>query len=175
MNFIIDNIETITIVISLINILFIILKWYNDRPRLEFYENDDRLFFFKETHPSEFNYLNSTCIVFYYVKIANLSYLPCFISSFTLHVEGYNSVKFDSRIRIRDDYPINGNFSLHGDNFLKMPLNIPPLGYTEGYIIFPYTDQYIEDRINVEIVVKTSRKEYTIYDQIERLSSNYHL
>lgn len=172
-NFIVENITLITLGISLINIAITIIKWYNDRPRLKFCENYNMRTFFVRSSPSAFHYSKSECIVFYYIKIANLSHNPCTINFFQLNVEGYDSTESSKRVAIRDKYQISSEFGIDKRMCLELPLTIPPLRYTEGYVVFPYCKQmYAGDKIDAQIIVNTSKKNYTIYDQIKRSSTN---
>lgn len=104
-------------------------------------------------------------------KIANLSDLPCTISECTLSVDGYAESISSLRVNIRESYEVNDTYSISNRMCLSLPLTIPPLGYAEGFIVFPFGPSYKEDILHVEFMAKTARKDFMIYDTIKRYSS----
>ena len=173
MNIIINNIAFISLIISLINITMSLYNWYNSRPRLIFYPTDNMKSGYKETTPSEFYYKNSHCIVFYYVKIANNSSHPCTISEFVLYSDNYDSSVSSSRVEIRERYTLNSNSGIFGKHCIQLPVTIPPFGYLEGFVVFPYGPLYSQDTVNIDVEVRTSRKTFHMYDTLTRYPTEF--
>ncbi len=177
---IISNVAFLSLIISLINIVITIYKWYYSRPHVEFYATDNMLSGFRASTPNEYSYRDSKCIAFYYVKIANLSDLPCTISECTLFVDGYKPSISSARVEIRSFYDINSihNTDCNGLHIveqhiskklcLQLPLTIPPLGYAEGFIVFPFCPEYKEDSLDIEFVAKSARKDFLVYGKLNR-------
>lgn len=166
-----NDIALISLIISFVNITITLYNWHYRRPRLEFYPTQNMLNGFKASSPEEYLYYKSHCIAFYYVKIANLSDLPCTISECTLSVDGYAESISSLRVNIRESYEVNDTYSISNRMCLSLPLTIPPLGYAEGFIVFPFGPSYKEDILHVEFTAKTARKDFMIYDTIKRYSS----
>ncbi len=106
--------------------------------------------------------------------------LPCTISECTLFVDGYKPSISSARVEIRSFYDINSihNTDCNGLHIveqhiskklcLQLPLTIPPLGYAEGFIVFPFCPEYKEDSLDIEFVAKSARKDFLVYDKLNR-------
>ena len=163
-----NYISLISLIISFINIAITLYNCYYKRPRLKFYPAHNMLNGFKISTPEEFSYCKSHCIVFYYVKIANLSDLPCTVSECILSVNGYDKTISSLRVDIRKSYKVKDTYNISDRMCLRLPLTIPPLGYAEGFIVFPFGPSYKEDILRVKFTAKTARKDFVIYDTIKR-------
>lgn len=181
MSWIIDNIALISLILSIINIGITLYNWYYRRPRLEFYD-DGQMHYFRPTNREELCYKNSKCIVFYNIKIANLSDMPCTISRFSLECNGYAETYYRSNTQVLHKYVIYKNPSnlqyayINGDRVIKMPCTIPPLGYAEGILVFPYAPMYKEDEITATVTAYTARKPfYTsgLIRNVEKISPDH--
>lgn len=168
MNWIIENISFISLILALINIFITLYNWYFKRPRLEFY-NDGKQHFYITSTKEHRCYIGSKSIVFFYLKIANLSDLPCTISEFSLVVENKAPIYQRSNTIILEQYTLfqsdNNRSKLHsiyipGKDIIKLPCTIPPLGYVEGYAIFPYAPEYKNVRMFAKLTAKTARKNF---------------
>lgn len=169
---IIANIVVINLILAVINISIAVHNWYRSRPKLVFYPNDKMLNIYKYSNPSEYRYSHSECIVFYYVKIFNNSSSPCSIGEFVLSVEGYEDTVFSSRVSIREKYPFQDSGGIYGSSCITMPLTIPPYGYCEGYLVFPFAPKYRETRIFCEVSTSATRKKFTTSGFIEHFRNN---
>lgn len=168
MNWIIQNIGFISLVIAIINIVITIFNWYSRRPRLVFYDSgvEDC---YMVSGKNERCYLNSKSVVFFYVKIANLSDMPCTISEFSLDIEGYPTIFYRTSTVVLDRYYLyhkdnvfNGvqDVTVKKEDIIPLPCTIPPLGYVEGHAVFPYGSDYDGKRLFVELTAKTARKDF---------------
>ncbi|MCC8160083.1 MAG: hypothetical protein LIO53_01985 [Oscillospiraceae bacterium] len=173
MNIIIDNIALIGLIFSLVNICVTLYSWYFSRPRLEFYPNDNMFNIYKSSTRTEYGYEKSVCIAFYYIKVSNLSDKPCTISTFTLSACGYDDSESSKRVRIRKKYAISSSVNIAARMCIEMPLILPPLGYAEGFVVFPFGPEYKEDSVSCELTAKTARKNFKTSGFIVRFPNNY--
>ncbi len=167
-----SNVITINLMISVINIFIIIYNWYKSRPRLEFYSNDNMMNIYKHCSSSDYHYKNSECIVFYYIKVFNHSTSPMTIGEFSLSVYGYENTISSKRVIIRDAYELSNSKGISGNLCIQMPLTIHPMGYCEGYIVFPFAPKYHEEHLFCEITSKATCKEFTTSGFIDKYSSD---
>lgn len=169
-NIVVLDIQTIisaaTFVIAVINIFVVLFNWNNIRSRLEFYKPDFR-HFYRNSNPAEFNYRGSECLVFCKVMIANCSSMPCTISSFRLVVKGYRDAIFDSNVEIKDKYLLSngptGPQYLFSDKFVNVPVVLPPYGYLEGVLVFPYGPMYTGQNIKAVLKARTSKRTFKFH------------
>ncbi len=169
-----NYITLINIILSVLNIVSIAYKFWNERPRLEFYDVDtykSNLFIkykggeFRDFDGANVTYTDSKGIVFYHVKIANPSYRPCTISHCILNVEGFPKSFYRCSTKLTGDYIFptgnHSNIYIFDKEILKLPCTVPALGYVEGFFVFPYNELYPKKKFFAEITVKTPRKEFT--------------
>lgn len=156
-------------IIALVSVCVTLYKVYWEKPKLEFYQSHV-VPFFKYTDNREYNYKNSVCTAFIHVKIANPSKSPCTIREFVLHVEGYDDTFFSSSIPIHEEYVLIGSYNsnhrvgIKGNRFISMPAILPPYGYIEGYILFPFAPRYPAKDTTFELAAKTAYKDFYYYD-----------
>ena len=190
----------INIALRIINMASILISWYCKRPRLEFYpvEDEQSIFFkykpndFVDEHNSKQVYVDSDCIVFYYVRIANKSHSPCTINQFTLYGDDSKPATYNGTTNVLKQYTVKivdepagtqacpqGGFLYHLDRFksviikksniIKMPYTIPPLGYVEGFLLFPYNTYRDVEKMNVRIDARTTRKTFHVNGTVQQL------
>lgn len=170
MDFIINNVALLSLIFSSINIAITIYSWYYSRTNIVFYPVDNISSFYTISTPSNHNYYNSTCIAFVYIKVANLSDKPCTISYFTMSVDGYKSTDSSKRVEIRKKYQLSPDWGIKGRMCVQLPLTLPPLGYEEGYIVFPYAPLYNETSLHCTVTARTARKTFTIYQSMQKFN-----
>lgn len=162
--------ETATFVIALLNIFVVLFNWNNSRTNLKFYRTDFR-HFYRNSSQQEHNYRNSVCLVFCKIMVANCSSMPCVINSIGLSVQGYPDTFYNSDVKIEDEYVLSCVIKpdnkecivtqkLHKDKFIKIPIILPPYGYAEGVIVFPYGPEYFGHEVNATLSFRTSKKTY---------------
>lgn len=167
MNWILQNIALLSLVISLINIAITLYNWYLRHPRLVFYEAGNENYFYRSGE-NERSYINSKCVAFFYLKIANLSDLPCTISEISLKVDGYPVTYYRSNTQLLDKYILSRSEDRPGikeifitrELIIKLPCTIPPLGYFEGNVVFPYAPEYNNKQLYAKLTVRTARKNF---------------
>lgn len=168
-----ENLSLFGFIIAVINIAVTIFNWHISRPRVEFYKHNFKTIF-KKSSPDEYGYLNSHCIVFSYAQIANLSSNPCTFSQFELQVPGYDSCFFRTGTHINEQYLITKDDkrsnTMLGEAVLKMPCTIPPYGYAEGVLLFPFAPEYSEDQLNGKIIARTSKRNFEFKVSLNRIS-----
>lgn len=159
-----------TFVIALLNIFVVLFNWNNSRTNLKFYRSSFR-HFYRKSSPLEHDYRDSVCLVFCKIMAANRSSMPCVINSIGLSVKGYPDTFFNSDVKIDDEYILSrlikpedkehtATQKLHKDKFIDMPITLPPYGYAEGVIIFPYGPEYFGREVNAVLSFRTSKRTY---------------
>lgn len=120
--------------------------------------------------------MNSECIAFFYIRIANLSELPCTISEFSLEVVGFpltyqhGTTDILERYNVHEYYDEDGNLCskyILGTDVIKLPYTIPPLGYVEGYAVFPFAPDYQGKDTWAELTARTSKKNFKTHGYIQ--------
>ena len=168
----IDYLPLLSFIVSVINIAVTLSSWYYSRTNIVFYPVDNTVSFYKKTTPRDYNYKESSCIAFVYIKVANVSDKPCTISQFTLLVDGYPDSVSSKRVFIRENYILSQETGIKGEMCVRVPLTLPPLGYEEGYLVFPYSPDYSEPKLRCVVIAKTARKEFIIHDYLHRFDPN---
>lgn len=160
-------------IISLVNIAIVVWKWNNSRPRLKFYPVDSYMFF-RYSDASEYHYAESKCLVFCKARIANPSSSAVTISHMTLSVNHYPDTHMDFATEIRESYVFKAEpqkVEMPGEKFLTFPLTLPPYGYAEGMLIFPYAPAYKESIVPCLITAVTFRKNFSYTAELHRQES----
>lgn len=171
MNWIIQNVALFSLIIAFINIIVTLRNWYLRHPRLIFYKDDRKNFYYK-SGKDERCYIGSKNVAFFYLKIANRSDLPCTISEFSMTADGYQPIYYRSNTKLLDKYYLyhsKYNYQnvrdvyVSDSQIIKLPCTIPPLGYVEGHAVFPYAPDFGDKELFVKITAKTARKNFTTY------------
>nr|DAE41527.1 MAG TPA: hypothetical protein [Caudoviricetes sp.] len=161
-------VSAITFLFSIVNIAITLYNWYHRRPHIEFYKSYTRSAYIKPRKEHE-HYLNSKGIAFFFLRIANISELPCTISEFSLDVTGFPTAHQYGMTDVLDRYILHSDCNIHGEsrskyilkeNIIQLPYTIPPLGYVEGYAIFPFIPDYKGKEICAKLTVHTAKRRY---------------
>lgn len=194
MQLISENIAIITTVIALINIFVVLSNFYKSRSKIKFHKTDTQNLF-RPTRNPETIYKESKCMTFVYVSISNYSNLPITIRSFGLKGNNYIECFYKTTTNIRFNHFVvyddsiadqNGVFRHYSDttetvkkvyknDFIELPYTLPPYGYVEGYLLFPYGPLFTESKLNAKLCAYTTRgtfhTEITLNRSIDNQSS----
>lgn len=83
-------------------------------------------------------------------------------------VKDYESTVSSKRVDIRDNYPISPDHGISGRMCIQLPLTLPPLGFAEGFVVFPFGPLYRDNTVSCEVTARTSRKNFTTKGVIDR-------
>lgn len=172
-SWVMGNLPLLGFVLAIINIAVTLFNWHISRPRVEFYQTTVETDF-KKSNPDEYGYVDSHCIVFSYVQVANLSSTPCTFSQFELQVAGYNSCFFRAGTHVNEQYLIsrdgNNSTTMLGEAVLKMPCTVSPYGYAEGILLFPFAPEYAGDKLHGKVIARTAKKNFEFDVELIRIS-----
>ncbi|WP_270657922.1 hypothetical protein [Eubacterium callanderi] len=171
-----EKIAIITTVIALINIFVVLSNFYKSRSKIKFHKTDTQNLF-RPTRNSETIYKESKCMTFVYVSISNYSNLPITIRSFGLKGNNYSQCFYKKTTIICFDYFViyddsepdqNGIYrhfydskvtvkKVYKNDFIDLPCTLPPYGYIEGYLLFPYGPLFSESKFDAKLCAYTTR------------------
>ena len=63
-----------------------------------------------------------------------------------------------------------GTNTIPGEAVLKMPCTIPPYGYAEGILLFPFAPEYSGDKLNGKVIARTAKRDFKFDVVLNRIS-----
>ena len=170
-----------------ITIGYTLYNWKLRKPNIEINlpSEPNTACYFKS--PPELYFANKGYMAVAYISLYNLSELPITISKFRLSVPGFEDAFYRTSTFVLPseifipvsesdlNYPTNIMLSHQilelSDKRLTLPLNLKSFDYVEGFVIFPFIDDFQKNYVQAVVYAETARKSFSFDLKLKRVDS----